>query len=151
MVCDSHSHHLSPWCWITSSDLPTTTHFHLIHSILEDVNNTINFGPFFIDDLLSHYYIKPSGARCTLYKWAYKKHVCFFPNKTNHVDTADYKVSGNCTIGGLRLWNFKCNFSGIPECFTFCTFLILHASSLANFILCRLEEIEHGREVNWPN
>lgn len=78
-----------------------TTHFYQIPSILEDINNIVAFRPLSIDDLLAHYYFKPSGVRYILYKQAHKKHMCFFPKKMHYVDFAAYEDGGRLSSGSL--------------------------------------------------
>lgn len=54
-----------------------TAHFHLILSILEDINNTVSFEPLSMENLLAYYYVKFLGERYMLYKGAHKKMFVF--------------------------------------------------------------------------
>lgn len=95
--------------------MPKPIHCSLLPylSILEDINDIVDHKPLSVDDLLAHYYVKPSGARYMLYKRPHKKHVCLFPNKTNYVDFAAYKVIGRYTVNNLWLSCTEPDYSGI--------------------------------------
>lgn len=71
-----------------------TTHFLIMLSILEDIDNTIGYGPFYIDNIRTYFYVKAMGSYYMMFKWANKKHVCLFPNKTKYENSAYYKVGG---------------------------------------------------------
>lgn len=86
------------------------THFYLFFIILEDINNTIGYGPLSMDDIRSYFYVKCTRVRYIIFKRSYKNHICLFPNKLRYENSDAYEVNDKYHDGTIPLYHTSPNF-----------------------------------------
>lgn len=89
-----------------------TTHFYLVMSIREDINNIVGYGPMTMDDIISYFYMKCVGSRNMIFKCSYKKHICMLPNKSRYKNSIVCEVDGQYYDGIIPLYETDLKFTG---------------------------------------